>query len=157
MKYLGIAIVLAVGFSTLYWAVGQETTLKSSSTNDDTQTLTTRPGDQEDVPEVSQEQPMSFWMDKKLEYSKSLLEHLTKADFEKLEKEAYQMRRLGRIEGFVRRRSDDYRVQLRTFEMATTELMRHARRRNIEGANLAFNQLTSSCVACHVLLREGVE
>lgn len=156
MKYLGLASVVALGFSTVYWAVGQETTQKSPATGE-AQTQAAISADDEDVPEVSQEQPMSFWMDKKLEYSKSLLEHLTKADFEKLEKEANQMRRLGRIEGFVRRRNDDYRVQLRTFDMATTELVRYARRRNIEGANLAFNQLTSSCVACHVLLREGIE
>lgn len=156
MKYLGMTVVLALGFSTVYWAVGQESSQKKQS-NIEGQTHSENLAQEGDAPEVTQEQPMSFWMDKKLEYSKSLLEHLTKADFENLEKEANQMRRLGRIEGFVRRRNEDYRVQLRTFEMATTELMRHARRRNIEGANLAFNQLTSSCVACHVLLREGVD
>lgn len=156
MKDLGIASVLALGLSTLFWSVGQEAAQVSPSATG-LQTQSAGQLDQEDIPHVSQEQPMSFWMDKKLEYSKSLLEHLTKADFEKLEIDAHQMRRLGRIEGFVRRRSDDYRVQLRTFEMATTELMRHAKRRNIEGANLAFNQLTSSCVACHVLLREGID
>lgn len=155
MKYLGMASVMALGFSSVYWAFGQEAPQTKPSA--EAQAPATDPLQEDDVPEVSQEQPMSFWMDKKLEYSKSLLEHLTKADFENLESVANQMRRLGRIEGFVRRRNDDYRVQLRTFEMATTELMRHARRRNIEGANLAFNQLTSSCVACHVLLREGVD
>jgi hypothetical protein len=154
MKYLWLTTVLALGLSTVYLAVGQETKPQNSSGSE---AQAAKASADEDIPEVTQEQPMSFWMDKKLEYSKSLLEHLTKADFAKLEKEANQMRRLGRIEGFVRRRNDDYRVQLRTFDMATTELMRHARRGNIEGATLAFNQLTSSCVACHVLLREGVD
>ncbi len=67
------------------------------------------------------------------------------------------MRLLGKIEGFVRRKNDDYRAQLRTFELSNQELVRQAKRKNSEGAALAFNQLTTSCVACHVLLREGVE
>jgi len=33
MKYLGLASVVVLGFSTLYWAVGQETTQKSPSFN----------------------------------------------------------------------------------------------------------------------------
>ena len=156
MKYYGITSILVVGLSTVLWVNGQETPQEAPAANG-VQAVALNKQDDNQIPEVSQEEPMSFWMDKKLEFSKSLLEHLTKADFENLEKDANQMRRLGRIEGFVRRRNDDYRVQLRTFDMATTELVRHARRRNIEGANLAFNQLTSSCVACHVLLREGVD
>lgn len=156
MKYYVIASVMAAGFSTAFWGMAQETRSGAQATSGARAGVANQQED-DPIPEVSLEEPMSFWMEKKLEYSKSLLEHLTKADFENLEKNANQMRRLGKIEGFVRRRNDDYRVQLRTFDMATTELVRHARRKNIEGANLAFNQLTSSCVACHVLLREGIE
>lgn len=109
------------------------------------------------VPRVSDAQPMSFWMQKKLDYSKAVLESLTKGEFEQLADNAEQMRLLGKIEGFVRRKNEDYRVQLQTFDVANQELVRQAKRRNAEGAALAFNQLTTSCVACHVLLREGVE
>ncbi|MCA9131842.1 MAG: hypothetical protein KDA45_01750 [Planctomycetales bacterium] len=111
----------------------------------------------DNVPQVSAERPMSFWMQKKLDYSKSLLESLTKADFERLVEDAEHMRVLGRIEGFVRRKNPDYRAQLRTFELANQELIRQGKRGNSEGATLAFNQLTTSCVACHALLREGIE
>ncbi len=109
------------------------------------------------VPQVTVERPMSFWMERKLDYSKSILESLTKGDFDKLAKDSEQMRLLGRIEGFVRSKNESYRVQLRTFDMANQELVRQAKRHNAEGAALAFNQLTTSCVACHVMLREGVE
>ncbi len=109
------------------------------------------------TPQVTAEQPMSFWMQRKLDYSKSILESLTKGDYEKLGEDAEQMRLLGKIEGFVRRKNEDYRAQLRTFDYANQELVRQAKRNNAEGATLAFNQLTTSCVACHVLLREGVE
>jgi hypothetical protein len=47
--------------------------------------------------------------------------------------------------------------QLRTFDLATRELVRQAKRNNAERSVSAFNQMTTSCVACHLLLREGVE
>jgi cytochrome c556 len=111
----------------------------------------------EGVPKVTEEQPMSFWMEKKLDFSKSILEALTTGDHDRMAADAEQMRMLGRIEGFVRRKNADYRMQMRTFELANQELVRQAKRKNTEGALLAFNQLTASCVACHALLREGVE
>ena len=106
------------------------------------------------APKVSKEQPISFWMAKKLDYSKSILESLTKGDFEKLEQDASQMRMLGKMEALVRRNNPNYRSQLQAFDLANNELVRQAKRKNAEGATMAFNQLTTSCVACHVLLRE---
>ena len=107
-----------------------------------------------EVPKTTTERPMSFWMARKLDYSKQILESLTRGEFEKLAADAEQMRLLGKIEGFVRRQNDDYRAQQRAFDHANQELVRQAKRKNAEGAALAFNQLTTSCVACHVLLRE---
>lgn len=112
---------------------------------------------QDEPPEVTPERPMSFWMARKLEYSKSILEALTAGDFDVLATDAKRMKTLGRIEGLVRRKSESYRDQLRAFDLATQELGRQAARKNAEGAALAFNQLTNSCVSCHVLLREGVD
>jgi hypothetical protein len=109
------------------------------------------------IPKETKEHPTSFWMAKKLDFSKSILEALTKGDYEKLEQDATQMRLLGKIEGFVRRSSESYRSQRQTFDVANAELIRQAQRKNAEGAVMAFNQLTTSCVACHLLLREGVD
>jgi hypothetical protein len=111
----------------------------------------------QEAPKITEAEPMSFWMAKKLDYSKAILESLTKGDFEQLADDAEKMRLLGKIEGFVRRNNDNYRVQLRTFEFANQELVRQAERKNAEGAALAFNQLTTSCVACHILIRAGEE
>lgn len=146
-----LAIVLGFGFCVYAASV--------PATSQDTQVESkTIVGQSEDkIPQVTAEQPMSFWMEKKLDFSKSILESLTKGDFDKLAKDSEQMRLLGKIEGFVRSKNESYRVQLRTFDLANWELIRQAKRHNAEGATLAFNQLTTSCVACHVLLREGVE
>ncbi|MGV3486458.1 MAG: hypothetical protein ACO1RT_18725 [Planctomycetaceae bacterium] len=108
----------------------------------------------EQVPLVTSERPMSFWMSKKLEYSKELLQGLTAGDFEAIENHAKQMRLLAGIEGFVRGGNPEYTAQLRTFNLATSELERQAQAENIEGATAAFNRLTTSCVACHQTLRK---
>ena len=110
----------------------------------------------DDVPKVTSEKTMSFWMAKKLELSKAIMESLTTGDFDTMAKDAEQMQRLGRIEGLVRR-NKDYQTQMQSFRLANQELIRHSKRKNVEGATLAFNQLTTSCVACHTMLREGLE
>jgi hypothetical protein len=110
-----------------------------------------------EVPKITAERPMSFWMARKLHFSKEILESLTMGEFEELADAAEQMRLLGKLEGFIRRQNADYRIQLRTFDFANQELIRQAKRGNAEGAALAFNQLSNSCVACHIMLREGVQ
>jgi hypothetical protein len=109
------------------------------------------------APTVTDDQPMSVWMAKKLEYSKDILEALTAGRYEDIEKHAEQMRVIGKIEGFVRGRSSSYKTHLQTFDLATRELKRQARTKNIEGATLAFHQLTTSCVNCHQSLRETTD
>ena len=109
------------------------------------------------VPKVTKDRPMSFWMQHKLDYSKSILESLTMGEYKKLATTAEQMRLLGKLEGFVRRKNSAYRIQLRNFDLAAQELVRHAKQENPDGATLAFNQMTASCVACHTLLRKGIE
>lgn len=96
----------------------------------------------------------SYWMKKKLELSQNVLAGLTKSDFEVISENAEKMRNLNRFESFVRRRTPAYRTQLRLFQHANAELVRTAEAKNIEGATLAFTQLTTSCVNCHKQLRD---
>lgn len=108
---------------------------------------------QEKVPEVTSERPMSFWMAQKIEHSKKILEALTKEDFSTVEAEAKQLRTLGKIEGFVRRKDSAYLRHQQTFDSSLVEIAAQANEQNVEGAVLAFNQLTTSCIACHKTLR----
>lgn len=101
-----------------------------------------------------EDQPDSFWMQKKLEHTQDVLSALATEDFEAIGVNAEAMRRLSRLEGFVRRSNvEAYRTQLKVFEFANQELARHAREKNIDGAALAFTQLTLSCVNCHKEIR----
>lgn len=137
--------------------VGLGLVMAQSSWGQDNRQQESPPHDPSKVPQVTAEKPMSFWMAKKLDYSKSLLESLTKADYDKLAADAEQLRLFGKMEGLIRRKNESYRLQLRSFDLAMVELIRQSKRHNPEGAALAFNQMTTSCVACHVLLREGVD
>ena len=100
------------------------------------------------------EQPTSYWMQKKLEYSKNILAGITTADFDKVVENAQSMRRLSAIEGFIRGQTPGYRTQLQIFQEAADEIIRQGQKDNVDGAALAFTQLTISCVNCHKQLRE---
>jgi cytochrome c556 len=100
------------------------------------------------------EKDASVWMKKKLEYSKNILEGITTEDFDAVRQSATAMRRMSELEGFARRRDTKaYRTQLSVFEFSNDELIRFAQEKNIDGASLAFAQLTLSCVNCHKQLR----
>jgi hypothetical protein len=101
-----------------------------------------------------QDRQTSFWMEKKLEYSQNILAGIANADYDLIVKNAESMRSLSKIEGFIRRQTPGYRTQLRIFEDATDEIIRQANRDNVDGAALAFTQMTISCVNCHKHLRE---
>ncbi len=105
---------------------------------------------------ASQEQPMSYWMKRKLEYSQNILSGLAKADFEAIEASAQSMLNLSKVEGFIRRQAPGYTSQVHVFEESNDEIIRQARKHNVEGAALAFTQLTISCVNCHKQLREPI-
>ncbi|TWT91493.1 hypothetical protein [Stieleria varia] len=103
--------------------------------------------DSSDIPDAS------VWMKKKMEYSQAILQGLAMSDFEAIRANAARMNKLNQVESFVRRKHPEYRTQLHTFHRVTTEIARQAEKKNIEGAALAFNQLTVSCVQCHVAMR----
>jgi hypothetical protein len=112
------------------------------------------------VPAAAQEpagkdQPVSFWMKKKLDYSQGILGGIATADFDKIVKNTESMRSLSKVEGFVRRQTPGYATQLQIFEQSADEILRQANRDNLDGAALAFTQLAISCVNCHKRLREA--
>jgi hypothetical protein len=109
--------------------------------------------DADDKQAADKDQPVSFWMTKKLEYSQNILAGIATADFDKIIANAQSMRNLSKVEGFVRTQTPGYRAQLHIFEESADEIIRQAKKDNVDGAALAFAQLTISCVNCHKHLR----
>lgn len=100
------------------------------------------------------EKPASYWMQKKLEYSEKILGGLAAADFEVIGKTARTMNALTHMEKWVRGTTPEYRTQLRFFENANEQIIRAADKENLDGAVLAYVQLTLSCVNCHKVVRD---
>jgi len=99
-------------------------------------------------------QPPSYWMKKKLEYSEKLLKGLADADFEALAKTGRSMNALSQMEKWVRGNVPEYRTQLQMFRNANEQLIRAAEKENLDGAALAYVQMTLSCVNCHKVIRD---
>ena len=104
--------------------------------------------------DTKDEREPSFWMKQKLKYSQAMLNGLALEDYGLIEKNALAMKGLGKVESFVRQKPEGYRTQLQTFQFSVSELIRNAEDKNIDGATLAFTQLTISCVNCHKELRK---
>lgn len=95
----------------------------------------------------------SYWMRKKLEYSEKILAGLANEDFDAIGKTARTMKALNQMENWVRGGVPEYRAQLHVFQNANGQLIQMAEQRNLDGAALAYVQLTLSCVNCHKIVR----
>lgn len=97
---------------------------------------------------------VSFWMKKKLAYSEQILAGLANEDFAAISKTARSMSALSAMEKWARGSVPEYQAQLTNFQSATQQLVRASDRENLDGAALAYVQLTLSCVQCHKVVRE---
>ena len=107
----------------------------------------------DETPDPADESKASFWMDQKLRLSKDILAGLANGDFQTIGEKAMFMRRLNRVEKFVRRGPAGYRQQLSRFNSANDALVEAAEKEDLNAATKAFNGLTTSCVECHKHLR----
>jgi hypothetical protein len=91
-------------------------------------------------------------MRKKLDYSREVLAGLSTENFEQIAASAQALDRLTEQQ-WIAAESEPYRMHLKNFRFAASELRRHANDQNLEGAALAYLQMTMSCVDCHRRLR----
>jgi hypothetical protein len=106
-------------------------------------------------PDKEAKKKANLWMKAKTKLSQEILVGLTEGDFEKISKNAKALNLVDYFEVITRPKSDEYRQQANLFATANLELIRQAESKNIYGATLAYNQLTVSCVQCHVVVRKS--
>jgi len=104
--------------------------------------------------EQAKEKEPSIWMKQKLVASQNILAGLTKADFGAIEKNAQSMLVVGYLEKWVRAETPGYQNLMKDFEYANKSMTLAARERNLDGATIAYLQLTISCVNCHKIVRD---
>jgi hypothetical protein len=105
-------------------------------------------------PESNKKEGSSVWMKIKLKSTENILRGLTLGDFNLIEENARRMNSFGRLEKLVHSRNAEYQTQLKFFEHANRELIRQAKKKNLDGSTLAFMQLTTSCINCHHTIRD---
>jgi hypothetical protein len=105
-------------------------------------------------PQPNDEDSKNFWMTEKLELTQQVLAALATEQYDEIAVKANRLRRLSTIEGWARRtEAAAYRRQLRIFQRTAELLASEADEENLDGATLAFTQMTVSCVNCHKELR----
>jgi hypothetical protein len=100
------------------------------------------------------EKDISIWMHQKSALQQRLMQGLSEGDFDQIRKTAVLLNVLSYFEGRAHSENPEYKRQLGHFDWANRELVRMAKEENLEGATLAYNQLTVSCVYCHKTLRD---
>lgn len=93
-------------------------------------------------------------MVRKLGYAKDLLEGLTQKDYDKLTRSADGLIRCREEVTWRLDQTDDYLFHSNTFWRHVDDLKAAAKKKNIDGATLAFLGMTQSCVKCHEHLRQ---
>ncbi len=91
-------------------------------------------------------------MQKKLEYSKNILDGLVTEDFDKIAQGAKALNELGKRK-WLENESAAYRTHNQVFWFTTGTLLMAAEAKNIDGATLSYTQMTHGCVNCHKLIR----
>jgi hypothetical protein len=93
-------------------------------------------------------------MASKLKNSQRLLEGLALADFGKISRSAEELVQLSKTAEWMVLKTPRYEVHSKEFRRAAETVLRKARAKNLDGAALAYFDMTMSCLRCHQYVRE---
>lgn len=93
------------------------------------------------------------FMRRKLEHSQAVLEGIALEKFANIERHAQTLSLLSQAAEWQILASAEYKRHSEEFRRTAELLAEHARRKNIDGAALAYVQLTLNCVNCHKEVR----
>ena len=93
------------------------------------------------------------FMRKKLVHSQKVLEGLTVNDLEMVAKNAQELSLLSQAATWQVLQTPDYLQQSADFRRTADALTEAARKGNLDGAALAYVELTMKCVSCHKYVR----
>jgi len=111
-------------------------------------------GQQKDKPDAPAQPNEAMVMQLKLKRSQTLLEALAKEDYKTLEENAESLVRISDSTAFMRAyKTEEYEFQAQVFKRAAISLAAKAKEKNLDGATLAYTEMTISCVKCHNYFR----
>jgi cytochrome c556 len=94
-------------------------------------------------------------MREKLALAQQALKGLALQDHALLRSSSDRLVKLSHASGWAARQTPEYELFTTEFRRAAAELSRAASEKNIDGATLAYTQMTVSCVSCHKYMRGG--
>ena len=89
----------------------------------------------------------------KLSYSQKVLEGLTTEDFDLIAKNSQAMSLLSQATNWQMLTTAEYLQQSQDFRHTADALTEAAMKKNLDGAALAFVELTMKCINCHKYVR----
>ena len=101
----------------------------------------------------SQEAPTKLFMRSKLEHSQKLLEALVIEDFKGMAKESQALSLLSLAASWQVLQTPEYAQQSLEFRRAADAIHNAAEKKNLDGAALAYVEMTMKCVNCHKYVR----
>lgn len=88
-------------------------------------------------------------MQQKLEHSQSILAAVATSNWGEMERHSQALIQVTRDPAWMVMTTAEYTRQSQTFVRAAEDLLDTARRRDLDGAPLAYVSMTLSCVQCH--------
>ncbi|MEX2185483.1 MAG: hypothetical protein WD875_01760 [Pirellulales bacterium] len=105
----------------------------------------------------SQPQPkekVGDFMQLKLQHAQAVLDGLVREDFEKIDKHAQLISLLTHDEAWQVIQTPEYRRRSDEFRRAADNIAKAAQKKNLDGATLAYVEMTLNCVSCHRAVRD---
>jgi len=108
------------------------------------------------LPGHSQRQPnkVSEFMKLKLRHAQNVLEGLVLEDYDMIDKNSQSLSLLSQAETWQVLQTPDYLQHSGEFRRAANAVTNAARDKNIDGAALAYLEMTMKCVNCHKYVRD---
>jgi hypothetical protein len=98
---------------------------------------------------------VSVFMKAKLTHSKNLIEGLALEDYDLLTKNAQQLALLSQESTWKVLQTVEYLRYSNEFRRSADGLRKAAQDKNLDGATLAYVQMTMNCVKCHKYVRQA--
>jgi cytochrome c556 len=93
-------------------------------------------------------------MKKKLSHTQKALEGIALNNFETIQTNAEELMVLSKQAEWMIIHTPEYELQTDSFRRSAQDLVKAANNKNVDGAALAYVELTMSCVKCHKYVRD---
>ena len=102
----------------------------------------------------SEEPKKTALMQRKLKHAQNVLEGLAINDFDKIGDNAKELLTISKLNEWKVVKTPKYATYSNEFQENVEKLIKNAKEKNLDGATLAYVEMTSTCIKCHKHVRE---